>query len=289
MKTLLLSLAMALLMPLASQAQLLNGDFEDNNDTLPADWYASDFGAGVKNNYVESGDYSVAVWNWYYYAEGYVVNGTSMANLLDDMAGAGTASTEKALRLTGYYYYDTTGTDTNADTAVIAIAYRKWNTTTSLYDTVAFGVKHLFATSGQAMVPFSLTIEDLMPGTDPDTMLVIIKSSIDGFCDASGGGNCLYLYVDDLRLENTTGIQSIMGQFEGLKLHPNPTSQYVNISIEVDNAQWNLYDLSGKLVQYYALHRGENRLDVSAQPAGLYIATLLQDGVVIGREKLVKE
>ncbi|CAN5256273.1 hypothetical protein BH09BAC1_BH09BAC1_24410 [soil metagenome] len=288
MKTLLLVITIALSIPLASQAQLLNGDFEILNDTMPANWVTSDFGAGLKDNYTHSGDYSLAVWNWYYYGRGYAVNGDTYASMFDKMVGAGTPSTEKAIRLTGYYYYDTTGTDTNADTAVVTIAYRKWNIANNDYDTVAYGVKPLLPTSGNTMQPFSLPIDDLMPGVDPDTMVVVIISSLDGFCNTSGAGNCLYLYMDDLQVQTTTGIQSIMGQFEGLKLYPNPTNQYINVTVEADNMQWSLYDLSGRLVQSYNLHIGENRLDVST-PAGLYIATLQQGGQVIAREKLVKE
>lgn len=288
MKTIFTALLIAFI-SITVQAQLLNGSFEELNDTMPAHWETSDFGVGLSDSFTQSGNYSLAVWNWYYYGRGYTINGNFYASLFGNMLGAGTPATEKALRLTGYYYYDTTGTDTNADTAVITIAYRKWDAANNVYDTLAFGIQHLLPTSGSTMQPFSLTIDDWMPGVAPDTMVVVIISSINGFCAASTGGNCLYLYVDDLKLENTTGTQDLMGQFENIYVYPNPTSQYVNVTATANNAEWSLYDLSGKLLQSFDLHQGENRLDVSAHPAGVYIATLQQDGVVIGRERLVKE
>lgn len=289
MKTWILALTFALLLPFAGQAQLLNGDFEDLNDTLPAHWSMYDFGTGLTTSYVQSGTYGLAVWNWYYYARGYVVNGTNPSSLFTDMPGNGTPATEKALRLTGYYYYDTTGTDTNADTAIIAVAYRKWDATNSVYDTVAFGMQYMLPTSGSDMVPFSIPIADWAPGVDPDTVLVVLISSINGFCDASAGGNCLYLYVDDMKLENTTGVQHIGNQFEPLNLRPNPACNTITLNAEKEGSLWQLFDLSGKLVQSQTLHQGENSLDVSAHPAGLYFVELTHNGTVLGREKLVKQ
>ncbi len=277
-----------LLLPFSGMAQLFNGDFEDLNDTLAIGWAPYEFGAGLKTDYAHSGSYSMAVWNWYSYAEGYATNGESMATLWTDMPSVGTPTTEKALLLTGYYYYDTTNTTSDADTAVIAIAYRKWNTVTNLYDTVAFGRKYLLPTSGSDMVPFSVAIEDWAPGVEPDTFIVLMVSSLHGFCDMANGGNCLYLYVDDLKLEKTTGIATL-NNFEPLGLYPNPTAHTITIKVAHEGITWRLYNLSGKTVYNTALHQGENRVDISSQPAGLYIAELWRNGTVTHREKLIKQ
>jgi hypothetical protein len=289
MKTLVLIVLVALLMPIASQAQVVNGDFEDLNDTLAADWYTGDFGAGLKTSYVQSGTYAFAVWNWYYYGKGYVVNGETQGSQVGQMPGSGTPSTEKALRLTGYYYYDTIGTDTNNDSALITVSYRLWDATNSRYDTVAFGITYLLPTAGSSPVAFSMPIIDLSPGVDPDTVLIYIQSSLNGFCDASGSGNCLYLYVDDLRLENTTGMVDIMGQFSQLQLHPNPTSNIVTIKAANDETECRLYNVAGNLVYAATLSQGDNHIDISIYPAGMYVVEISEQGKVLGREKLVKQ
>lgn len=288
MKTFLSILLATLLLPFTSHAQVVNGDFEDLNDTLPMHWYTDDFGAGLKTNYVHSGTYALAVWNWYYYAKGFVVNGIGQPNQFTQMQGSGTPSTEKALFLTGYYFYDTTGTDTNNDTALITVAYRKWNNGNQTYDTVAYGAKHLLPTPGTTPVAFSVAIDDLAPGIDPDTVLIYIQSSLNGFCDAGAFGNCLYLYVDNLKLENTTGVTDVMGQFTQPILYPNPATNVVTVLANTANAKWKLYDLTGKLVQSSTLSAGENHLDISANPSGLYMALVTENGNIVARDKLVK-
>jgi hypothetical protein len=289
MKIYILTLLVALFLPIASQAQIVNGDFEDLNDTLAADWYMDDFGSGLKISYVQSGTYALAVWNWYYYGKGFVVNGETQASQFGQMQGSGTPSTEKALRLTGYYYYDTTGTDTNIDSALITVSYRLWDATNSKYDTVAFGITYLLPTAGSSPVAFSVPIVDLAPSVDPDTVLIYIQSSLNGFCDASGSGNCLYLYVDDLKLENTTGVVDVMGQFSQLQLHPNPTSNIVTIKAANDDTECHLYHISGALVHTATLSQGDNHIDVSTYPAGMYVVETSEQGKVLGREKLVKQ
>ncbi len=288
MKIGILTLLVALLLPVASQAQIVNGGFEDLNDTLAADWYTGDFGAGLKTSYVQSGTYAFAVWNWYNYSKGFAVNGEIQGSQFGQMPGSGTPSTEKALRLTGYYYYDTTGTDTNNDSALITVSYRLWDATNSRYDTVAFGISYLLPTAGNSPVAFSMPINDLAVGIDPDTVLIFIQSSLNGFCDVSGSGNCLYLYVDDLKLENTTGAVDVMGQFSQLQLHPNPTSSIITIKAASDNTEFRLYNIAGALVHTATLSQGTNHIDVSAYPAGMYVVETSEQGRVLGREKLVK-
>lgn len=288
MKTCILTLLISLLVPFAGQAQLINGDFEDLNDTVATDWYMGDFGAGLKTNYVQSGTYALAVWNWYYYGKGYVTNGEAQASQFGQMPGVGTPSTEKARYLTGYYYYDTTGTDTNNDTALITVAYRKWDTINLKYDTLAYGIKYLMATAGSSPVAFSVPIVDLAPGTEPDTILVYIQSSLNGLCNTLGGGNCLYLYVDYLKLETSTGTTDLMGQFSQSKVYPNPTNGLVTITAANNYTQCRIYDLTGKRVHAATLTAGDNHLNIATYPSGIYVVELSQNGKVLSREKLVK-
>ena len=60
----------------------------------------------------------------------------------------------------------------------------------------------------------------------------------------------------------------------GFELYPNPTNDILNIkskSINFDNAQVDLYDLSGKLLLHNTLQESTLRIDVSGLASGFYI------------------
>ncbi|MBP5709481.1 MAG: T9SS type A sorting domain-containing protein [Bacteroidales bacterium] len=60
----------------------------------------------------------------------------------------------------------------------------------------------------------------------------------------------------------------------GFELYPNPTNDILNIkskSVDFDNAQVELYDLSGKLLLNNTLQENTLRIDVSGLASGFYI------------------
>src|SRR6188768_4199447 len=86
---------------LMMQAQIPNAGFESwifqGNDTIPEGWSSSGIGAG-RSDAAQSGDYSAYVWNWYYYAKGWIVNGQSGAGFsIYDASSGGSPITEKPL------------------------------------------------------------------------------------------------------------------------------------------------------------------------------------------------
>lgn len=288
MKALLLVLAL-FASTFATHAQVLNGSFEDLTDTLPSYWNIADLGADLQTQYLHSGSQGLAVWNWYYYSKGYAINGNTdpAVNLYNKMPGAGTPTTEKALRLTGYYYYDTTQTDTEADTALITVAYRTWNANTADYDTVAWGMKYFMPTAGTGMEPFSIDIEDMAPGTDPDTVVIVLRSSLNGFCNTLSAGNCLYFYVDDLALENTTGTTDVMAQFARVQVYPNPATGRVTLVAQQPETHYRLLDVWGREHLGGTLQPGNNTVDVSAMASGVYLLGFYREGEAVAWQKLV--
>ena len=66
------------LFALHMNGQIPNAGFENwtfpNTDTVPEGWSTSGFGAG-RSSAVQTGNYSAYVWNWYYYARGWIANG----------------------------------------------------------------------------------------------------------------------------------------------------------------------------------------------------------------------
>jgi len=209
------------------QLQIPNSDFETGIDSSATGWMMDFIGAGRNNQYFNSGNNSMSVWNWYYYAEGFTFNGNSThSSATSNIAKyGGTPIGYKPAILTGYYHYDTSGTFSDNDSAVVQVLLKKYDSINQNIDTIGYGETHLPATDlSQSFVEFNVTIHDLAIGVNPDSIIVILKSSIDGFCDVSGTGNCLYFYVDDLLLAYPLGNKVPFDFKSKEKFWPNPDS-----------------------------------------------------------------
>jgi hypothetical protein len=227
-------------------AQIPNAGFENWNttisDTVPENWSSSGFGAG-RSPVAHSGNYSAYVWNWYSYAKGWIVNGDvpifafSQANTYV----GGTPINEKPTALHGYYFYVPDNNGASADSAFVNVTVKKYNNTLQQPDTVALGRLHLGPAS--SFIPFTVDIEDLAPGIDPDSIVISFWSCFDNqcFCDAGGDGNCLFFYVDDISLDLPSGIVSIDDWFGKLSIYPNVISE--NAIVQVPRADAKTVDL----------------------------------------------
>ena len=109
---------------LQAQHLILNSGFELGTDSIPDNWTLDDFGSGRTTNYAASGNYSMSVWNWYYYAPGITANGNA-GDLSNIASQAGTPFIYKPAYLEGYYQYDTTGTFSDNDSAVVEVLLKK--------------------------------------------------------------------------------------------------------------------------------------------------------------------
>lgn len=281
-----------MIQPAWAQTEVPNGDFEVLNDTLPQGWDTQDFGSGLSDAYSYTGTYSIAVWNWYYYAKGWTVNGTVPAGSVGGLWSYGDAGTPidiKPIRLTGYYLYDTTNNGGALDTAYVAVLLKRYDTTWNKVDTVGFGETYLLSTAMQGgMQPFEVVINDLMPGVEPDSAAVYLQSSLNGFCNTATSGNCLYLYADKLAFETTTGTEDITGWFRQIKTYPNPAQDQLIVESAV-NATLRIYSLDGKLLQQQNLNAGNLNMDISSLALGMYLLEFSQNGEVLQREKLLVE
>jgi hypothetical protein len=279
------------------QSQTLpNTGFEilDTNG-FPSQWSTGSYGAG-SSMINHSGSFSVSVWNWYYYGKGFAVNGTANSHL--SAYEGGTPYTQKATQLNGFYRYDTMGTYTNNDSALVAVLLKKYNPSSQQSDTIGYGTVHLpaFAPSNGSFTSFSVDIVDWNPAIQPDSIVVLLQSSIqNGFCDNAGDGNCLYFNVDDLSLETPLGITDLSGNYMKTEVYPNPIIQNATIKIksELDcKARITISDASGKMlmVENTFLIAGENDYVVSMSELykGVYFVTIEN---IFGRKtiKVIKQ
>jgi hypothetical protein len=239
---------------------ILNPDFEQTDTTnsfaFISDWEGDGFG-GAPSTLSQSGNYSMMIWNWYWYGRAYAYNGNN-AGLGSTFAyKGGTPYTQKAMKLNGYYRYDTSYTQTNADTAIVAVLLKKYNTSLSKVDTIGYGITYLtsYSPSDNSFAPFEVIINDLQPGIQPDSIVVFMQSSLNGFCAMSTAGECLYLNIDNLSLETPLGITDVKGNKIVPKIFPNPTNNDFSIKFTADEiSSVKIYSITGNLVHQLTQH-----------------------------------
>lgn len=291
---LLFTITMLSLLNSGNAQTLSNPGFEQMNDTLPADWTYG-YGSSLSNSYTNSGNNAMAVWNWYYYATGWTINGyhPDLKDQQFNWALGGEPIDQKVAGLTGYYYFDTIGSGYGADTAYIAVLLKRYDTTAQKMDTVGFGEGFMLPyemTNG--LHQFDIDIIDLMPGTEPDSVAIFIASrNNDNACLVSGDGNCLYLYVDDLAFrtgpaDTTTSITNVFEK-QLFSMFPNPAvSQLSVMSSEAGSIR--LLNMQGRLVFEEQLNTGRQQLDISTLAKGVYVVQVSTASGKQYHQKLLK-
>lgn len=288
-------LAFTLLLGLhPAHAQIPNSGFEDwifPSDTIPEFWTSSGFGAG-RSTQSNSGMYAAYVWNWYYYAKGWIVNGSPGWFTQFDASNGGTPLNQKPLRLKGSYFYVLGNNGGFADSAFVNVIAKKYNTTLNQADTVALGRLHLPAVSNYT--PFSVELTDLIPGTDPDSIVISFWSCFDNncFCDNSSSGNCMFFYVDDISLDFQSGVLPIDGWFNQPVVFPNPSGDEVAVRVPgaAGTHTLRLYNATGMLVQETKSgDAADLRVRKGNLPAGLYTLEILTDRIKVSHHKVVFE
>ncbi|MFH2141694.1 MAG: T9SS type A sorting domain-containing protein [Bacteroidota bacterium] len=182
-----------------------------------------------------------------------------------------------------YYQYSPNGNDT-AECRVSLMSAGAY---------VAGGVfKTNVATSGlgwqQAVIDF-----DYVSGLTPDTLFVLISSSSLDYDPKAGS----VLWIDDVSVVLSTGIEQVFGEENNLVVFPNPTTG--KIIVEAENIERiEVLDMQGKLVKSQKYHpefaegtkvkSQKCEIDLSDQVNGIYIIKVSTDKQLITR-KLVKQ
>ena len=260
-----------------AQHEILNSSFELGTDSIPDNWTLDNFGSGRTTSYALGGNYSMSVWNWYYYAVGMTING-NVSNWSNPQIEGGTPFIYKPVLIEGFYHYDTTGTFSDNDSAVVEVLLKKYNTTTQSIDSVGYGKVHLPATDlSQNWTSFEVHVNDLMPGVNPDSIVIMLKSSIDGFCEASLSGNCLYFYVDELNAALPLGNKIPIFK-EKADVWPNPMTDVINFSISnQETAKIEIINMNGQIVKSQTIKTQET-ITVDSLKPGAYLISIEQNG-----------
>lgn len=270
-----------------AQLDLLNGSFEDtlvsggpgSTGVLPRHWTTSGFGAGITND-AAAGTYAMSAWNWYFYAKGSLINGQFTSNYQ-----AGTPVSFRPDRLSGYYKYIPGDVQTFNDSAVVFVSLTKYNVSTQQRDTIGYGMRKLGPENSYQPFDVAIAYSGIV---QPDTIVVQFISSESGFCSGQSLGECLYLFVDEVRVfDSTTGVSDDV-RFVSPVVYPNPASDFINVQPGGSGARRVvIYAPAGSVVLTESLNdNGPHRLFIGHLQPGVYFVNV---GAGDAFYKLVKQ
>ncbi|TDO97048.1 putative secreted protein (Por secretion system target) [Flavobacterium sp. 245] len=145
-------------------------------------------------------------------------------------------------------------------------------------------------------------------GSDTDIMETIIPSG--STATGSSGtvsysiGQVFYMYIGESDYKVAQGVQQqekdkaldtpdIEVPITELFVFPNPTTDYVNLSLkglEIENGirHYKLYDIQGRLLQQRIINETETQISLSNLSSSLYILTVYIDNQVLKTFKILK-
>lgn len=88
--------------------------------------------------------------------------------------------------------------------------------------------------------------------------------------DANGG-----LVTDDFVVQVGTVSNDDVGELRTISFSPNPTQDYITISGEVSEYDISVFSIHGSFLQRLPAPGEESRIDLSAEPNGVYLIKLV--------------
>ncbi|MBL7951239.1 MAG: hypothetical protein JNM62_05920 [Flavobacteriales bacterium] len=243
-------------------AQLPNAGFESSvtveEDIFPAEWSSpTEFGFGSMTD-AHSGNYSLGVWTWYWYAEGQATNGNTAWPL-----PGGTPVQGRPIALAGWFKRMGGELQDGFDNdAHIHVELTRWNTLTDQRDTVASG--HQAFGEQEAWEPFSIALSSTSTEA-PDSITVRMTSCGNCLCAGSSDGTCAYFLVDDLETVYATGLPVPLG-YPQASAGLSPSSHghvRVHLSDPADvPLQLRLWDATGRMIVDVTITRNAQEVDL---------------------------
>ena len=93
--------------------------------------------------------------------------------------------------------------------------------------------------------------------------------------------------VSELLAETSTGVQTVNSENQ-LTIYPNPVQNVLNIDLHVKMGTLEVFDITGKSVQYKLINGNNMSIDVSGLRAGIYLLQINSNDGIVNR-KFVKE
>lgn len=182
----------------------------------------------------------------------------------------------------GYYKY----TSVSGDSADFFCALTKWNSSLNRRDTLGTAAYREYNTvSNYTQFNFKINYTDSV--TAPDTIVMLFSSS--GGAQNFQGQVGSTLYVDEITLTNTSGVEVLLNNEVQVEVFPNPTADYLNINVleDVKDLTYNIYNYEGKLVTKNKLNKN-TKIDVSLFNDGKYFISIMDTkGLVASKNFMV--
>ena len=157
------------------------------------------------------------------------------------------------------------------DTCALYLGLTKWNNINRTSDTIAFAsMKFSDSIGTYTLADIAFTYKN---NQNPDSMFVIITSSIDGFNPSEGS----VFLIDDISLVyNNTGIENIIKS--NLSIYPNPAKDILRLDFaEKTKGHIRLQNLLGETLKIANIDATKMLMDVSEIAEGLYIINILEE------------
>ncbi|TND09454.1 MAG: hypothetical protein FD123_1260 [Bacteroidetes bacterium] len=260
-------------------------------DTLPQQWSSFSCGTTFQTTDAIEGNYAVRIAGMFGcgISPGLIVNGSMppWGNIIQ----AGTPFTSKPASVSGFYKLTDAAP---GDSAVATIILKKWNAALNRADTVAIGVLTLPPVASYTM--FTVSINDLQPAVQPDSIIMAFESSKYYLVDL----NTMVLpslYIDKIKMPDAaaTGITGASANAVNVQVFPNPFTSFLQVEIDpqaagTDNYTFSLYDLSGKEVCRLE-NQDENKITISRDDlaAGTYLYRIRNANGIFAEGKVIAE
>lgn len=163
------------------------------------------------------------------------------------------------------------------DTCVMAMYLTRWNMALQKTDTIAeAGLQFHDSIGVYTLASCAFDYSSPLP---PDSMFIIISSSIDGFNPSVGSK----LILDDFHLTYSTGLNNVAES--SFQLYPNPACTQLTVLSEEAGAV-KFYSVTGALVHQQNVDKKQTIVDVSLFEDGIYFMLLQSDRGMITSRKI---
>jgi hypothetical protein len=160
------------------------------------------------------------------------------------------------------------------DTASTQVYLTKWNTGNNKRDTLAYGGSYII---GVASVYTHTTVAiNWFITAIPDSIQLLFSSSIQKSTASPPTGG--QLYIDDVNMNLSSGIQTVTGNSFFSTAYPNPAVNSITISSNLKEAKYaKVFDVTGRLVNSYEINNKLTSVDLSSYENGMYIYVITDE------------
>ncbi len=168
-----------------------------------------------------------------------------------------------------------------SDSSSVKVLLTKWNSTTLLRDTIAYGANYYNAMAHSWFI--GTTYLNYKSGDAPDSALIVLSSSSKNPKDGS------FIYLDNLQFSGTViGINEQYANQENILIYPNPSGGLFNAELNnnTEEAEIRISDVSGKQVFYSAFYHTIS-VDATDWAKGVYFVKITQNNKTGINKKII--